>query len=103
MCIKENVGSFLIQAVLPNFIIFIQIQMQRFAQKLGADLAKLSLDIRRPRPLYGSCFHPAVMKQLCTVYDEVEAVQPLLERTGIRLALENHTDCYASEFVILSY
>ena len=29
----------------------------RITQKIGGDLAKLSLDIRRPRPLYGSCFH----------------------------------------------
>jgi sugar phosphate isomerase/epimerase len=43
----------------------------RIAEKLGADLAKLSLDIRRPRPLYGSCFHPEVMRQLCDCHDEV--------------------------------
>ncbi len=71
------------------------------ARKLGADLAKLSLDVRRPRPLYGSCFHPVVMKQLCTVYDEVIAVLPLLERTGIRLALENHTETFADEIIWL--
>ncbi|MCB2147665.1 MAG: sugar phosphate isomerase/epimerase [Deltaproteobacteria bacterium] len=73
----------------------------RIAQKLGADLAKLSLDIRRPRPLYGSCFHPTVMKQLCTVYDEVKAALPLVDQTGIRLALENHTETFADEILWL--
>lgn len=67
--------------------------------KLGADLAKLSLDIRRPRPLYGSCFHPMVMRQLCDVYDEVMAVLPLLEKTGIKLALENHTETFSDEII----
>jgi sugar phosphate isomerase/epimerase len=73
----------------------------RIAEKLGADLTKLSLDIRRPRPLYGSCFHPLVMKQLCAVYDEVCSALPLLERTGMRLALENHTETFADEILWL--
>ena len=71
------------------------------AEKLGADLAKLSLDIRRPRPLYGSCFHPRVMRQLCDAYDEILAALPLLEKTGIRLALENHTETFADEILWL--
>jgi hypothetical protein len=54
--------------------------------KIGADLAKLSLDIRRPRPLYGSCFHPKVMRQLCDVHEEILAVLPVLEKNGIKLA-----------------
>ncbi|WDP89559.1 MAG: sugar phosphate isomerase/epimerase [Desulfobacter sp.] len=73
----------------------------KIAQKIGADLAKLSLDIRRPRPLYGSCFHPEVMRQLCDVHDEVKAAIPLLEETGIRLALENHTETFADEILWL--
>ncbi len=73
----------------------------RIAEKIGADLAKLSLDIRRPRPLYGSCFHPEVMRQLCDVYDEVTAAVPLLEKTGIKLALENHTETFADEILWL--
>ncbi len=64
-------------------------------------MGKISLDIRRPRPLYGSCFHPDVMKQLCAVYDEVKAALPLLEKTGIKLALENHTETFADEILWL--
>ncbi len=51
-------------------------------------------------PLYGSCFHPEVMRQLCDCYDEVKAL-PLVERTGIRLALENHTETFADEILWL--
>ncbi len=71
------------------------------AEKIGADLAKLSLDIRRPRPLYGSCFHPQVMRQLCDVYDQIKVAIPLLEKTEIRLALENHTETFADEILWL--
>ncbi|MDX2440854.1 MAG: sugar phosphate isomerase/epimerase [Desulfobacterales bacterium] len=73
----------------------------KITEKIGADLAKLSLDIRRPRPLYGSCFHPEVMRQLCDVHDQVRAVTPLLEKTGIRLVLENHTETFADEILWL--
>ncbi|WP_022667055.1 sugar phosphate isomerase/epimerase family protein [Desulfospira joergensenii] len=71
------------------------------AEKIGAALAKLSLDIRRPRPLYGSCFHPEVMRQLCDAYDEILEVLPLLEKTGIQLAVENHTETFAEEVLWL--
>ncbi len=71
------------------------------ARKIGADLAKFSLDIRRPRPLYGSSFHPKVMRQLCDVYDEILTILPLLEETSIRLALENHTETFADEVIWL--
>lgn len=73
----------------------------RIADKLGADLAKLSLDIRRPRPLYGSDFHPDVMRQLCDVHDEVEEALPVMEETGVQLALENHTETFADEIIWL--
>jgi sugar phosphate isomerase/epimerase len=73
----------------------------RIAHKLGADLGKVSLDIRRPRPLYGSCFHPHVMRQLCDVYDEIMAALPLIEKTGVKLALENHTETFADEIIWL--
>ncbi len=71
------------------------------ANKLGADLGKVSLDIRRPRPLYGSCFHPQVMRQLCDIYDEIMAAIPLIEKTGVKLALENHTETFADEIIWL--
>lgn len=71
------------------------------AHKLGADLAKISLDIRRPTPLYGSRFHPQVMRQLVDIYEEVKAALPLVEEKGVKLALENHTETYADEVLWL--
>lgn len=71
------------------------------AESLGSDLAKMSLDIRRPRPLYGSSFHPKVMRQLVDIYEEIEAALPLLEEAGVRLALENHTETFADEVIWL--
>lgn len=71
----------------------------KVAEAIGADLVKLSLDIRRPKPLYGSCFHPDVMRQLCDVVDQIKAAIPEYERTGIKLAVENHTETFADEIV----
>lgn len=69
------------------------------SEAIGADLVKFSLDIRRPTPLYGSCMHPAVMRQLCDVVDQIKDALPEYERTGIRLAIENHTETFADEIV----
>lgn len=71
------------------------------AAGLGSDIAKVSLDIRRPRPLYGSCFHPEVMRQMIDVYGQILSVLPLLEKEGVKLALENHTETYADEILWL--
>jgi len=49
--------------------------------------------------LYGSCFHPQVMRQLCDAHDQITAVLPLLEKTGIKLAVENHTETFADEIL----
>jgi len=71
------------------------------AKAMGADLVKFSLDIERPRPLYGSCFHPDVMRQLSVRYDEFKDNIPLMEELGIKIAIENHCDTYADEVVWL--
>jgi sugar phosphate isomerase/epimerase len=41
------------------------------------------------------------MRQLCDVYDEIKETLPLLEETGIKLALENHTETFADEIIWL--
>lgn len=71
----------------------------KVAEAIGADLVKLSLDIRRPKPLYGSCLSSAVMPQLCHVVDLIKEALPEYERTGIKLAVENHTETFADEIV----
>ena len=66
---------------------------------LGAELVKFSLDIIRPRELYGSCMHPDVMRQLADRYDEFKKVIPLIEEYGMQIAIENHTDTFADEIL----
>lgn len=68
---------------------------------MGADLVKFSLDIERPRPLYGTCFHPDVMRQLSVRYDELKANLPLMENLGLKISIENHCDTYADEVIWL--
>ncbi len=71
------------------------------ASKLNAELVKFSLDIRRERPLYGSCFQPTVMRQLAGIYDQIKKAIPTIEKFGIPVALENHTETYADEILWL--
>lgn len=69
----------------------------RISAAIGAELAKFSMDIVRPRILYGSCFHPDVVPQLANRYQEFKKQLPLMEELGIKIAIENHTDTYADE------
>ncbi len=64
---------------------------------LGADIVKVSMDIRRPRPRTGSRFHPQVIPFLELTRDRLRAVAGLAEESGIRLALENHCDTFSQE------
>ena len=54
---------------------------------LNVDLVKFSLDIKRPRQLYGSCMHPDVMRQLADKYDIFKNAIPKLEEYGLKLRL----------------
>jgi len=71
------------------------------AHKLGAEIAKFNLDIRRPRPLYGSCCCPSVMRQLADVYDQIMTAIPVIEKYKMPIAIENHTETYADEILWL--
>lgn len=71
------------------------------AHTLGTDIAKVSLDLRRPRPLCASRHHPDVMAQLKNISTLTHEVLPLLEKTGVKLAFENHTESFASEIIWL--
>jgi sugar phosphate isomerase/epimerase len=71
------------------------------ARAMGADLVKFSLDIERPHPLYGSCFHPDVMRQLADRYDTFKSNLPLMEELGLSISIENHCDTYADEVIYL--
>ena len=71
------------------------------ADALGADVAKVSLDIRRPRPLCASGHHPEVMLQLERIAEQLHAAAPLAEAAGIKIAAENHTETLSSEVLWL--
>jgi sugar phosphate isomerase/epimerase len=73
----------------------------RISKAIGAELTKFSLDIIRPRILYGSRFHPDVMRQLAVRYGQFKEALPLAEELGLRVVLENHTDTYADEVLWL--
>ena len=71
----------------------------RIGHDLDAELVKFSLDIIRPRELYGSCMHPDVMRQMADRYDEFKRTIPLIEEFGMQIAIETHTDTFADEIL----
>ena len=71
------------------------------ADALGADVAKVSLDIRRPRPLCASGHHPEVVQQLKIIAEQLHAAAPQAEAAGVRIAVENHTETLSSEVLWL--
>ena len=66
---------------------------------LDAELVKFSLDVIRPPKLYGSCMHPDVVRQLADKYDLFFAATALIEKYGMQIAIENHTDTFADEIM----
>ena len=71
------------------------------ARDLGADIVKVGMDLRRPRPVAASRFHPAIIDQLAAVANLLAAAAPLAAEQGIRLAVENHCDSFADEILWL--
>lgn len=69
------------------------------ASILGADIAKISIDLKRPRPLAGSKFHPLIMKQLEPFAAKVASAAPLAAKAGVRIAIENHADAFSEEVI----
>jgi sugar phosphate isomerase/epimerase len=67
------------------------------AQAIGADVAKLGMNLSRPRPIAASKFHPEVMVQLENVVAKLKRAAPLAEKAGVRIAVENHTDAFSEE------
>jgi sugar phosphate isomerase/epimerase len=69
------------------------------AHSIGADITKIGLNLVRPRPVAASKFHPKVMEQLEAVVNKVNQALALVEKTGVKLALENHTDAFSEEII----
>ncbi|HCY87942.1 MAG TPA: sugar phosphate isomerase/epimerase [Desulfobacteraceae bacterium] len=69
------------------------------AHRIGADLTKIGMNLKRPRPIAAGKFHSEMMTQLESVVKRVRAAISLVEKTGVRLALENHTDAFSEEVI----
>jgi sugar phosphate isomerase/epimerase len=67
------------------------------AHTLGARIAKVSMDLRRPRPISASRFHPIVKDQLEHVVERLKAAAPMAQKRDVKLAVENHTDAFSEE------
>jgi len=71
------------------------------AEALGADVVKVSMDLKRPRPLAASRFHPQVKMQMETFASQLRAAAPAAEAAGIKIAVENHCDSFSEEILWL--
>ena len=71
------------------------------AKALGADIVKVSMDLKRPRPVSASRFHPEVMAQMKSFAARLKAWAPAAEDAGIRIAVENHCDSFSEEILWL--
>ncbi len=71
------------------------------AAALGADIVKVSMDLKRPRPVSASRFHPDVMEQMKSFATRLKASAPAAEKAGIRIAVENHCDSFSEEILWL--
>jgi sugar phosphate isomerase/epimerase len=68
---------------------------------LGADLLKVSMDLKRPRPVSASRFHPDVIRRMKEVISLLKRAAPLAKQAGVRIALENHCDIFSQELIWL--
>jgi len=71
------------------------------ARFLGADIVKVGMDLKRPRPVSASRFHPGVMGQIKPFASRLKASAPAAEAAGIRIAVENHCDSFSEEILWL--
>jgi sugar phosphate isomerase/epimerase len=69
----------------------------RIAKALGSDIAKVSMDLKRPRPICASRFHPDVMRQLENFVGLLKVAAPTAEAADVRIAVENHTEAFSTE------
>jgi len=76
-------------------------QALEIADGLGADVVKMSMDMRRPRPVAASRFHPDVVAQMETVIEDLRRRAPRAEELGLRIAVENHADVFSEELLWL--
>lgn len=71
------------------------------AESLGAGVVKVSLDLRRPRPVAASRFHPDVMAVMENFANLLKTTAPQATAAGIKIAVENHCDTFSQEILWL--
>jgi sugar phosphate isomerase/epimerase len=71
------------------------------AAALGSDVLKVSMDLKRPRPLAASRFHPQVKAQMEKFASQLKAAAPAAEDAGVKIAVENHCDSFSEEILWL--
>lgn len=71
------------------------------AHALGSDVLKVSMDLRRPRPVAASRFHPEVMEKMAAFSGLLKSMAPLAKGAGVRIAVENHCDSFSEEILWL--
>lgn len=71
------------------------------ATALGADIVKVGMDLKRPRPVSASRFHPNVMEQMKSFAGQLKASAPAAADAGINIAVENHCDSFSEEILWL--
>ena len=69
------------------------------AEAIGADVAKLGMNLSRPHPVAASKFHPEIVAQLRNVVDKLKQAAPLAQEAGVKIAVENHTDAFSEEVI----
>lgn len=68
---------------------------------IGANLVKFSMDTEHPEKLSHSCMCPEVMVQLADIALKFKKAIPLIEKYGMKVAVENHCDAWADEVIWL--
>lgn len=71
------------------------------AQALGADIVKVSMDLKRPKPVTASRFHPDIVRQMQAFAALLKKAAPRAVNAGIRIAVENHCDSFSEEILWL--
>jgi sugar phosphate isomerase/epimerase len=69
------------------------------AEAIGADVAKLGMNLVRPHPVAASKFHPEVMVQLENVVANLKQAAPLAQEAKVNIGVENHTDAFSEEVI----
>lgn len=66
---------------------------------IGANLVKFSTDVVRGEKLSHSCMCPKAMEQCAKIAVDFQKNLPLIEKHGMKVAIENHCDLWSDEVI----